>query len=673
MENTNIIAYFNEDILDPKEVCILGIDNGAGEYAGSIARFRGDRLELRNLSTSNTNTNDYIYVALNDERQVIGVEALEYEGEIYTNFKVTPERSEEKFGKKLQESYTYKYLIGKAFFYLIRDILVHNKDIIVDYDGKAEKHVYLFVGRPSSNAWENQSRKYRDILKQYLLQLKEVILDAQTRIRVKFHIIVYSEAMAAMAYEYFNKKNVKEDEVIAVIDGGSSTFDCVVVKDGEVINEYSRQVGAGMIDKNMLDIFLLDEENARLPVNERRAAHDKMIQEIADNEGRATLQLRQRKENYFGPNGNNGDDMARHAVFRSGKRVIKNIDQSFMRLAIEQMPVRVERSYIDEKDAFGGNKTQDYNSFYEAIEFFCKGAKARCTDKKSNKEVKLDRIILTGGATVMPFVQEIVERVFEVQKNKIKLEKPDDNRHFSVAKGLAYMGYAELTRQKELKVIQEKIDLKIRNIMPEVVKQVRNTCMAGLWNQIYEINMLLWAAGTSEKSVSDWENMKHDIPVDTIIIDLKKFLEDRKVTKSINDALDAHFKKLFPNSDRKYEFEIKQTDILASFGNCLRQIKTKPKNMFGAMQRMKNYFGTKNAISPDKKLTSAERQTIQNRIKKRKADIKEDLKLQIEAETTGLESLLYHTMTENINNSLEAYMDGLMPYFVREAADVAND
>lgn len=673
METMDLFAYFNEEALDPDDVSVIGIDNGAGEYAACMARFRYGNVELSNLSIDNNN-NKYVFAAYHDQKEVIGEEVLKYGGEIYTNMKVPPESAVKKYGKKLQDAHTYQYLMGKSFYCLIRDLL-KNKEIIGDYKGRKVKHIYLFVGRPSSSIWENQAKDYQMLLKEFLpgLEEKPVRLDAQTAVKVKFHVLVYSEAEAAMANEY-KLGNIGKNETVMVIDGGSSTFDCAVVKDGKVINEYSRQIGAGMIEQNMLDLFFLEEKDVSIPVDKRKAIHEEAVKKLSDHEGNHILKLRKKKEEFFGPNGKDGEDLGRAAVWYDGRKIVKEMDEKFLRFAIEQMPVRVERSHMEEEDPFGGNRTQDYKSFRDAAEVFFQGAKARCFDRAANTPVAIDRIILTGGATVMPFLQEMIADVFEVEKNGIRLERPAQDRHFSVSRGLAYMGYAELKKREQLAKIRKQVHGQFAAIRVKVSERIQAACMEKIWQQVYIGQIQEWVKDDTRHTLKDWIAMPYHIPVDAVRENVMGLLEEEQVLTDINEALEENFMRLFPKADRRYECRIEQGDIISAFEGNLNQIRIYLDDLLTFKTKACNllsFLGFRK-ISWNTALTRAEKIDIQTHITEHKMIILAKLKPQIEEETKEVASYVYQTILRNTDDSLEVYMDGLMPYFVREVSNVKD-
>ncbi len=675
MEKEIIWEYFGVKPKNPEKVSVVGIDFGAGELTACLATLRYGELRLEDLAVDNYNTR-WAYTAYNDEHKIIGEEVIKYPEEIYTNFKKNPEDAIEKYGARLEGGLTYQYLMEKTFFCLVRNLL-KNKIILGDCRGQEEKEIFLFVGRPSSNAWKNHAKEYQRILQRSLheLEAKDWELEPGVKVKVKLSVIVYSEAEAAMASEYY-REQIDSKETVVVIDGGSSTFDCVIVRNGRVLGEYSRQVGAGMIEKNMFDccILELNQKNAGISVDQRKTEHDAKVVDIDFNEGVHTIELRKRKEDYFGPDGNRAYDDNRYSIYMNSSRKRWDIDHAFMELAIQKMPVRVERSYLDEEDKFGGNYTQDYASFWLAIQAFVKGAKARCIEEESGEPLKIDRIILTGGATVMPFVQEIVREVFQVEQNGIQLEQPSVTRRFSVSRGLAYMGYVELTKYQELIRIRQHIQKKLEAIRGKISIQVQTTCKEEIWKEVYIKQIEQWVEEPSMKTLYDWVQITYHIPIDVVRKDLGEFMKKEGIVTELNQVLKENFYKLFPKADCEYHYKIEQEDILTAFEGELKQIQIYLFDLLDAKQKIRNLFGFLGAreIGWHTELMTNEKIKIQIHIKEHKQDILSKLKAQIESRTQEAVSRIYTTMMQNIYQSLESYMEGLTPYFVRGAADVKN-
>jgi hypothetical protein len=421
----------------------------------------------------------------------------------------------------------------------------------------------------------------------------------------------------------------------------------------------------------MLDYFLLGEDVISMSVDERRRQHREQIRYIDYTEGIHTLRLRKRKEDYFGDNGRNGDTDLVYSVILNGNRVRKLIDDSFMNTAIHKIPVRIERSYLEE-DAFGGGTARDYPNFYSAVEAFVKGAKARCFDKKTGEKVKIDRVILTGGATVMPFIQEIIRNVF--QTTDIEINQPSKNRHFSVAKGLTYMGYVELMTCQELERMKVEIHQKFENIRDKIYASIQNSCSEAIWKEIYVEQMNQWVENEEMETLSDWVEMPYHRPVYDVGLGIRTVLEQEKVIEEINDSLTENFCKLFPKEPDDYMFKVKQDDIISAFQEDLRKVRIKLKNVLGTVQNLRNFlsripFIEVKTIDWDTKLSPDEKARIRDGVLHNKAKTMNSLSGDIESKIVSVKENIYNTLLENVDCTLEEYMKGLAPYFVRRYVD----
>jgi len=134
-------------------------------------------------------------------------------------------------------------------------------------------------------------------------------------------------------------------------------------------------------------------------------------------------------------------------------KIRSDIDEDFMHKVIHDIPVRVLDSQLD-KNGLACFGTTDYPGFYAATEAFMESVKAMC----EAVGVMPDRIILTGSASVMPFIKELITEVFYKKSilsksgisfirgadKDVRISKPA----LSVSEGLAFMGYVELQKHK---------------------------------------------------------------------------------------------------------------------------------------------------------------------------------------------------------------------------------
>ena len=711
-ENRNIFEYFGEPAIDPEKAAVLGVDFGDGElvvvyiyYDESV-----EKLQIRTMNLTNMAENvDYavLFLGNDGETEGIGKQFIKQtNGKSYANYKRIPEDAGELYGGTPEGEISledeaaeksYKYLMGKAFGKLIENA--------INYGNIKEKEIYLFVGRPSSSKWEEQALQYRDILKAFL---------PKDRL---FHIVVISEARAAMANEYRKNRSLS-DKTVAIIDGGSSTFDCAVVRKGRVVCEYSRQVGAGMLDRNLLDIYMhgkqevqRKDENGR-PVwtwkkreQYRRAEFggtDSAGRPLYSlSEGAVLCDIREQKEKYYGATGRAFDGDAHYVLNRvieekeGTLEYYRKKDQQsapikdIIDVAVYGMPVRVAASYPSfENDEYGCGKDMEYESFAAAVRSFFEGAKAKWTKNGMVPE----KIIVTGGATLMPFVDELMCEVFlEGREETDFIERQEDqkvnDRHFSVANGVAYMGYLELYKQKICREVYEEAKALLSERYVDMVRAITNSYVRYRWDCLKKRTQV-WSSCDQYQTLDDWGD-----PDLLQVGEQERILKDRVTVKGWGESL-ARDLSLFLGPD---DIDITGTDILRSINTMLAE-KTKdlfPKknhytyhlnaddlsnvgNYYPYMVFDKKWFTGNgwhrfwNSIPKDLTaiLTSAQKEHMYQYMLDRVDKFKEAIREQYLQDNQSVNEEIRKALEDNLRKSMEKYAEGLTEYMIMEEYNV---
>ena len=703
---TTIFDYFEEEANDPNQAAVLGNDFGDGElcvvkislenHVGGQKAETGEapkaeaKLRVSPLNLTNMAENvDYATLFLeNGGKAEIGRQSIKKtKGKSYANYKKIPENADELYGGgqdgdiSLTEEKSYRYLMGKAFGRLVENAL--------NYGNITEKEIYLFVGRPSSRKWENQARQYRDILKSCLPEDR------------KFHVLVISEARAAMANEYRKNRSLSK-KTVAIFDGGSSTFDCAVVKEGRVVCEYSRQVGAGMLDKNLLDIYMLGAEEVQKPEwtwkkreqNRKREfggkdEHGKPLYSYS--EGAVLCEIREQKEKYFGASGKECDPDARYYLARAIKEKEGTLEyyrkkeqqnaaiKDIIDTAIYKMPVRVVASYpYFENDKYGCGEDVEYRSFAAAVKSFFEGAKAKWEKMNAVPE----EIIITGGATLMPFVEKLMNEVIRPEEAGIHVTRQEDgkinDRHFSVANGVAYMGYLELYKQKICREVMKEI--KESGILSQDSPELGQCIINSYVNYRYECivkRTAKWAQSNKYKTLTDWSNgyplklgHKEEETRDTVTAKYWKYslmpvLETYMKKKGgcidqINEKLKKKTEALFPH--KEYQFARVKAAKLAEVGEYY------PEMLFDAKLLVGNWFSRKwNGIKDDEQnLTDGQKNTILNRVKKNEEKFKDEIRKNLNLQKQEIINKICSFLEKNLEESIQQYAEGLTEYMIME-------
>lgn len=649
--------YFSDISEDLENINIIGVDFGAGElssFRGGIAEEENKKHTIRteafNLNNASKQILYTVYSKQKNGEEVIDAPIFSQSEYVYSNIKCPPEYALNHYNGLLGEEIpTYETLMERTFYCLIKAIFKYNRSYSRSL--KDVKKTIIFVGRPSGGLWEKSEQEYQKILSRSLSQLKEEgIYSGQ------IDVIIYPEAAAALAYE-FSKGNIDGKETTVIIDGGASTFDCVVIKGNQVVGEYSRQVGGGIMDENMLDLFLADnEEEITAPIEKRLEMRKEKYDLMYPKQGQCLLELRKEKERYYGQTGCE----RRTGIYEmtvNGTSRCRKINEEFMDCVVYQMPVFVRKSNLLEQE-----EKECYPNFYEAVADFCRGAFRRCKDENQNPR-KIDRIILSGGATVMPFVKETVEEIFETEKKKIKMDRTDDP-HSSVAKGLAYMGGVEIKKYIALETIRKKVHDRFQKIQPVLENQVQRSCADHLWQEIYVEQFQEWTQDDHMKTMRDWLHLPFSRPTYEMARDIQNILQNSHILAEIQTDMEESFRQLFPNAKENYRYEMKESDIIDSFEGDLSKIKIRLRTLLPFGMRL-GLFGIGKTVTWDTVLTKEEKKRIQTYILNHKNSVMNRLSDEISDKTQNLKKNLYRTILSNMDAELEAYMESLTPYFIQ--------
>lgn len=412
-----------------------------------------------------------------------------------------------------------------------------------------EKPTIILVGRPSSAGWESSELEYARMLR------KGLKLPAGQK---EVYIAIEPESTAALASEMdpkYEKQRVNRKEIVVILDSGSSTFDVTVVGPNGVVGEDSYQFGGNQLDENLLAL-LRSSVAAYSPGAELESEHGHK------------LALRILKEGYYGIKGTgqmkrlytpdlknvNQSDMDEEFEFR--------IDKKTMKKALEEMPVRAFRF---EKGLNGMlRKTQPvtykswlgaceaiYSSFYEKM----KGHFTKQGDE--HHPFVPDRIILSGGVSVMPEVQEAVKRAFGVEPTI----SPRPN--YSVSQGLGYVLGTEIRKKQLLNELLQTL----KRDLPDARTVLNAVCDAGEkieWDTFDRI-MKAWADGNGSKPVRDldklWDNEFNKALQERFKKGAQLWYNSNQIESKINSTLRHSFESLFPDYAKSFSYQLPVIDF----------------------------------------------------------------------------------------------------------------
>lgn len=689
-DKIGLLDKFDIKVDDISDYMIVAVDPGAGEWSGAKVEMLGNEMDtvkdLYVLSDIRT-CKDFsvLYYGKRSKEWLIGesaglaAENEEAERGFYENFKVLPgsPAAMECYGR-YYENPTMEELMVRNFQGII-------KRVLVDIDnGLSGKKLIIFVGRPASKGWEEAELAYRNRLYQALEEIEEVKKE-------DILIAMVSEAQASLAAEIYGKGlDLKSGNCQVVIDVGSSTVDVVVVKDGRVIGEYSRQMGAGLIEGNMLDLFLYDDcdpvgtgmnhlgkffsqdSKYQQIVSARKKLREKLrvntyIKANSSDEfqfsrvrkfymalgGSAALirfGLRTGKEAFFGKEGKGGTSGNAKRIEINGVTDYLPIDNKTMEKAIYQMPVFVPSTeQTDKENPYKGSYI--YRSYYDALSHFMEGVKEMFLAEEAAPDV-----ILTGGASVMPFVSQLV-------RGKFGVEPANSNQpSYTVSRGLAYIGYAEIKKQEELLaingIIENEIEKNKMSLSYDVKKAFSNWYVNALMADFEN-----WKMYDSKMSLKDAINKTRYYSSKEIgEMELVREWWTSNVKPEIVKQIKNRFEKLYKNADVQYDFVINPQIV----ENAYREGETT--TIQYSWSDLLGFFSGL-LLDPAKQDYPREQR---EKFYKKADDRRESLGAKIRCQQAVINLAEKHTgeildgFMEELYKDVITYVEGLTPYIVRQ-------
>lgn len=361
------------------------------------------------------------------------------QGKFYVSFKCKPSEAdayaefigERRPNDKLYTKKEIMQLFVRKFIETIFDISTNELD--------ANRDTIILVGRPAGSNWEGTEQE------NYQSMLSENLMIGNRPVR---KLLVLSESFAALAQTVGrNSRRFDFDDTVICADSGSSTFDFTCVSHGENKSEYGVSLGAKYIEQNMLHHTLNLINNK----NQLRFA----LADIAD--PLALFQLRTCKENYYGDEGQEPQQIQPFMIQIQDRYFVEQIDRSFMDHVIQRMQIE----YNDRTQPRG------YSTF-ESWSVGCESFFSNARRGIQNEIAKVKRVILTGGGSKMPFLVSHAEKTFGKDLVEISHEPS-----YTVARGLAWIAQHEV-----------KTEILYREIMDDLWELITKSVTANLLTKL---------------------------------------------------------------------------------------------------------------------------------------------------------------------------------------------
>lgn len=324
------------------------------------------------------------------------------------------------------------------FIRLIYEEIIKNNSFLIEKDND----FLLYIACPTK--WdENDKKDYKEFVEKAIKRPIEWVIN---------------ESDAA----YFKKK---EDGLVLVVDFGSSTIDYTLMNNNQKINiDYlSNRLGARHIECDLLKYYKYDpKSNYKKRKEKSEIIKLKSGNPHLDIDTALKLELREHKEHAY----SNKDSLL---LFKAC------IEHKYMGEIIQNMPEVLEILYEEDPEYhinFFNFEDQYINSYVkEVIDNFRvvkKEVYKRCQEQ--NLDPAKLQIILTGGASIMPWVRESLQEIFETEIEKDSLPE------YIVSDGIVKYAYALWNVKTKLLEVEHEFDEwaneNLKNIFENAVSEV---------------------------------------------------------------------------------------------------------------------------------------------------------------------------------------------------------
>jgi hypothetical protein len=302
---------------------------------------------------------------------------------------------------------------------------------------KKDDHNHFFIGCPSE--WTNADiAEYQKLLESSDLPAVSVIKES------------FAALMQARGSNLLTQEETKSN--VLVIDVGSSTTDCTLIKSGihEEDDDFGIDLGAGLIDKAILD--------DSLSKNKDQATIENIFQTNSLYKERCEFKCRRAKEEYFcnALNYADADSLVQVGTEKIQKAGV--FDPIVYQEIIEKIVTRpLNECLANSKQILLSLKGVDFQtSWQDNFRYFLMETK----QKLENKGIKINTIILTGSASKMDFIPEIVHKIFSNCKCI-----QDTEPGLCIAMGLARWGNRSINSIN----FTDEVEQFLQNDLPKIV------------------------------------------------------------------------------------------------------------------------------------------------------------------------------------------------------------
>ncbi len=463
---------------------MIGIDVGHCETAASTVERKGDNNEsVRLVMDGNNNVviPSAITLSYDQMKKMQGKEIthsllktlgeikignsaprIPKDGEYFVYFKCSPGKFDSPCGgsKVAKETgLTHGKVMAAYIYQVFKNILRYN-DV---FEASHSADIHLLVGCPATEKWTSDKN-----CNSYAAMIKKATGAAYVRI--------IPESRAAMFSSIEKSRNrFSAVEGVMVFDFGSSTADYTYMLLGRKIDEYSWDLGASLIEQQMM-------LNAYEQCKKANGDETNNLQLMSMETTGMLTSLRKAKEEYY-----MGDENKTVCTFFDSKG--KDFDITLR--SNEQFMNDV--TGLSEMECECDSKTMATGSWQALCKKFLLTAKKRLDLEK----LPCKAIILTGGASRMHFIDTLCKEVFK----DMKIFK-DENPSFSVSNGLGWVAVADERYEACLSEAKEDLKCSNKGNFLSLEKAIQRRLRPYIFNQI-KICSQDWADRSTDASANE--------------------------------------------------------------------------------------------------------------------------------------------------------------------------
>ncbi len=477
---------------------IIGIDLGHCETAAAIpAQLPAEKkYTVKRLTSKNKDTVINTQIILTNEQMnllkgklrptydelnrlgdiQIGSNLPEYvqNGEKFSYFKMPPKDFDEPYGNSETSKacgITHGQLIACYVFALVNSLYKYNREELTMNRSSLE----LLIGCPATQDWTSSEarKKYAGLVK--------------TATGVK-SVYIVPESRAAMFSSVSNERNsISAVKGAVVFDFGSSTADCTYMLMGRKIIEFSWELGASKIEREMAKAGFEAAVKIKGPFTP-----DLISFAAVENEMRTIKEGYYCKQYDAEPGGHPVVCRFQSAEDGSIVPTLVTINDNFMKQVTEEAEIQIR---CDSKTNRTGSWAELCEAFFEEAKKKIEEATYPVPGGKSGiveQRCTIDTVVLTGGACQMDFVYALCKKVFH-QATVVREDTPS----YTVSNGLGWVAVSD----SNLDTCKEAALQEIKSKQDSLVEKLRNDLSGAVFNIVRE---------TAKKITDEWAQAPGD-------------------------------------------------------------------------------------------------------------------------------------------------------------------